>query len=312
MRTVYRRVLLIAPWRQGTDGQQILMLPPYVNTTVNLPVGPSTTVPLVLQDRAYYRMCDVSFRREGDLRIPNTLADLTKRENRFAHHINGPTTYPHAILQTAIFPNAATPAFPTGSLSPLHPFGLPFETLLATDPDRTGEDVMLNNVLAFDLRVFDPGAPLYDVAGTVTEPSDFGWPIGGGTVVGYGSYVDLGWRPNYTWTVAEPDALFYLAHQVGWHPSAPTLLTGHPSVYDTGSFHYENDNIDQGGFSTVPDEFTNDLDDDNINGTDDVGEREAPPPYDAPLRGIQVKLRIYEPDARLIREATVTRNFVPN
>jgi Prokaryotic N-terminal methylation motif len=45
--------------------------------------------------------------------------------------------------------------------------------------DRRGEDVMLTNALAFDLRVYDPGAPLYlhAATGTVLEPSDPGWSI---------------------------------------------------------------------------------------------------------------------------------------
>jgi hypothetical protein len=92
---------------------------------------------------------------------------------------------------------------------------------------------------------------------------------------------------------------------------------GTPSVYDTWSFHYEHDGIDQDAATDNGagiDQGTNGLDDDvgagAVNGVDDILERETSPPYPVPLRGMQVKLRIYEPDTRQIREATVTRNFV--
>ena len=70
MRTIYRRVLLIAPW--------VSSLPAYS--------GSANSKADVITDSDYFRLCDVSFRRQGTARIPNTLADLSKRENRFAHH----------------------------------------------------------------------------------------------------------------------------------------------------------------------------------------------------------------------------------
>ena len=102
---------------------------------------------------------------------------------------------------------------------------------------RRGEDVMLSDVLAFDLRVFDPGAPLFGVRDTpvvtnsdprvVLAPTDPGWwkayesadnmnavgsSTGNGSIghsnqttavypfVGQGAYVDLGYGyvPNRT------------------------------------------------------------------------------------------------------------------
>jgi hypothetical protein len=46
-------------------------------------------------------------------------------------------------------------------------------------------------------------------------------------------------------------------------------------------------------------------------GPDDVGERETAPPYDKPLRGMQVVLRLYERDSRQIRQVSVNQSFVP-
>ncbi|MEN0111940.1 MAG: hypothetical protein AAF805_14570, partial [Planctomycetota bacterium] len=103
--------------------------------------------------------------------------------------------------------------------------------------------------------------------------------------------------------------------------------------YDTWSWHYEANgvnedaDVDELGRATI-DEGTNGLDDFDPTvaapfaavttadaqryGVDDPLERETRPPFDAPLRGLQVKLRVYERDSRQIREATVRQAFVPN
>ena len=46
-------------------------------------------------------------------------------------------------------------------------------------------------------------------------------------------------------------------------------------------------------------------------GVDDVGERETTPPYDKPLRGMQVIIRTYEHDSRAIRQVRVNQHFMP-
>ena len=40
-------------------------------------------------------------------------------------------------------------------------------------------------------------------------------------------------------------------------------------------------------------------------------EKPSSPPYPAPLRGIQIKIRIFEPDSRQIREVTIEQDFLP-
>jgi prepilin-type N-terminal cleavage/methylation domain-containing protein len=320
MRTVYRRVLLVAPW--------VSELPPAAG---GVPAGKN-----ILEDIDCYRLCDVSFRREGNLRIPNTLGDLTKRENRFAHRLDftdTPLGWPFRIDQRAIRRPTYDPLNPPAyNLGPLRPFGSPFQlvSIVPNLPDRQGEDVMLSNVLAWDLRVFDPGAPLFAYQGQIIEPVGtnlFDNAIAANQLVGFGAYVDLGWDDNggYTAATGAPQPLFQEERMVGWHPRAPNLYRGltNPDVdycvYDTWSFHYEHDGIDQDAGTdngAGVDQGTNGLDDDvtgggAANGVDDLLERETSPPYPVPLRGMQVKIRIYEPDTRQIREATVTRNFVP-
>jgi len=365
MRTVYRRVLLIAPWVSELPPERLSSQP----------------LKAILSNRVYHQLSDISYRRvvldpsnpatSDIIRVPNTLADLTKRENRFAH-FGAPDQFPHELDIRAIRNNPSTnrnnfPEFiPGGGFGPaLIPFGLPFEwdedgsfTLADNDnniptippgtnnpgDDRQGEDVMLNDVLAFDLRVFDPGAQIVSVAGITTEPSDAGWryePSVKFPVVGFGAYVDI----NY-WNQYE----VYINNIVGLadsgltnlpaaiHPD-PTVFSGVASpksllatpqftVYDTWPYHYETDGIDQDGdgvdldnadgdndnttgIDVGLDEGTDGLDNDGNNGVDDTLERETAPPYDTPLRGMQVKIRVYDRDSRQIREATVTKNFVP-
>jgi hypothetical protein len=56
---------------------------------------------------------------------------------------------------------------------------------------------------------------------------------------------------------------------------------------------------------------TNGLDDNHDGVVDDVNEQITSSPYPVPLRGIQVKIRCYEPDSRLIREITIEQDFLP-
>ena len=98
------------------------------------------------------------------------------------------------------------------------------------------------------------------------------------------------------------------------------------AVYDTWSYHYENNGRDDDGAHGV-DQGINGLDDIGnyvdpvtlniipsptpILGIDDVGERETAPPYDKPLRGAQVIVRAYERDSRAIRQVRVSQHFMP-
>lgn len=245
---------------------------------------------------------------------------------------------------------------------------------------RRGEDVMLTDALAFDLRVYDPGAPLFGLkdngqVSTVLEPGDPAWigppnaidnyagayrdddnmrtdglgAIGTNTsntsrfpYFGQGAYVDLGYgfdtRPQSLQPLPDPKFAAGLSHVDPWYFEFRSLRDVYDNlsapdyaVYDTWSFHYENDGIDEDNRDgddnpvTGADEATNGLDDpghyvdpttgnivtDTRNGADDVGERETAPPYDRPLRGVQVTLRAYERDSRQIRQSTVRQQLMP-
>jgi len=160
--------------------------------------------------------------------------------------------------------------------------------------DHLSDIAVLDNVVGFDVRVWDPGAPLYEVAtvgedGTSTgrtvvlEPGDKGWP-GTGTPVGYGAFVDLNYTYSYTPTSGSPVPHFNSA-------------TG-SAIYDTWS--RQND----AGTSAA-----NGLDSDGVDGVDDAGERGNFDSSPWPLRAIEIRIRVYEASSKTVREVTVRRGF---
>jgi hypothetical protein len=132
------------------------------------------------------------------------------------------------------------------------------------DGTRVSDDIILTNVIGFDVKVWDPTAN-----------------------GGQGAYVDLGGG---------------VGTRLGGYGDANSGLQGSATtarVYDTWSTTY---------FGTA---WNNGLDDNNNGIVDDDGEKTNPPPYAIPLRGIQVKIRTFEPDSKQIREVTVVQDFLP-
>ncbi len=321
--TLYRRQLLVmdyvganpanAPFFSATGGNVL----PWANPPVN---GSWQT--FYNGNGSTFYGFDLSVRLmpsvPGPILVPNSLGDLAKRENRFGH-------YPTDL--------GVTPAFPYSlvSIAPL-------------TGSRLGEDVILNNVLGFDVRVFDPDAPVQTLAlGGGVTPGDPGYVTTAPTQA-VGAYVDLCWGRNVGAAVASvsPGAVFPPASAVSAFQTAGVMassatknavmtgtlalpaapVAGGPgatnvAVYDTWSTHYESNGINENG-NTDPnnnpliDEGSNGLDD-NANGlVDEPLEAETSPPYPVPLRGIEVRIRCYEPSSRQVRQVTVRHTFVPH
>ena len=117
---------------------------------------------------AIYQTYDLSLRSEGGPLYPNTLGDLTKRENRLAHG----AAFPHALTLDI----AARPTWQAA-------------TFLQTE--RAWEDVILTNVVSFDVRVFDPQATARTAGGVTLYPGDPGYAAGTPATAA-GAYIDLG------------------------------------------------------------------------------------------------------------------------
>lgn len=255
-------------------------------------VAPNVTLPNVTAN--YYTNYDISayWDSTNTRMVANTLGDLTRRECRFAH----PTTLASTWGWTwsiATYP-CTFPTIPTirecsadgwlpssiSTSSPLPDLDLWTNTsgyrMKDNDYDssdfRVSDDVILTNVIGFDVKAWDP-----------TASDGMG---------GFGAYVDLGYGDNT-----------YPRNGLGHYGQPLSQLAGSLTtarVYDTWSTTYFGPN------------WNNGLDDGGVVGiVDDDGEKINPPPYPIPLRGIQVKIRVFEPDSRQIREVTVVQDFLP-
>ena len=206
----------------------------------------------------------------------NSLADLTLRQNRNSHG----GTFPHEM-----------------------------NTNLNPAPSR---ETVLSNVVGFDVKAYDPLAPLMNGTASALVPGDPGYvaATAAGAPTGRGAYVDLGYAGNQTTSL---------------YSGAPNAKSSMSSLtYSTWPFFYEQDGVDQNG-ANGPDEGTNGFDDNStVNpAADDPGEYETSPPYPhavtisgvqakaAGLRGIQVRIRMNEPDSRQVRQSTVVAEFLP-
>jgi len=273
--------------------------------------------------------CDISARRERDSGggfdrlVPNTLSDLTRRENRFFHNPTGNTTgatFPYAFASDVDFNangilNPGTP----GDGDDINNNGiLDFDHLSSSAPDglvfdgtaRRGEDIVLINVLGFDVRVFDPAAPIRVASSTstaVVPGDDFNLPYFTTAADGTGAYVDLGHNVRSN-TILSANPLFsgFGNSLSGLNGSATSRRT-----YCTWSTHYEANGIDEDGDGTT-DEGTDGLDNNSNSLVDEYLEQETRPPYPYPLRGIEVRIRVYEPKSRQARQVTVRHTFVPH
>ncbi|MCL4206386.1 MAG: prepilin-type N-terminal cleavage/methylation domain-containing protein [Pirellulaceae bacterium] len=265
----------------------------------------------------------------------NSLGDLTRRENRFAHlRVMSDRANTGPILSLApVAADAPWWALP----GRVFPFPMDLNRRSVTSLYRApktgsnaGEDVMLKNALAFDVQVFDPGAALRNSSNTAEalapgDPAYFSgittpiatWPPV--DAIGRGAFVDLGYGhgdttstarlrfnasavANYSDFAGAPHSRAGMTAGVNWR--TPTYC------YDTWSLHYERDGIDQDGNGVI-DQGMDGFDNDGVNGVDDMGERETSPPYPVPLRGIRVTIRAIEPDTRQIRQASVISDFLP-
>ena len=418
--TLYRRVLLVSP---AFDAD--------IRTTVSSPPCeaevPNKLIYILLygsvhgQDAkkliGYYNNYDLSVHWDQNaIRVDgnpgkvacNTLADLTRRECRYAHPPLTPAggdAFPYALhnyntawrklgLPTLQETSHAAWPFPVNGLMPMDTAGvlavvisngtfdawanpLPYNELdpdtgsissLASPPKnpvppggasldtfmppladaprylgpRVAEDVILTNVLSFDVKAWDPRAPVLQaiddnntpanlsddsaITDVAVIPGDAGYNlplqhlinnIAPNPLLSHGAYVDLGYV-SATSNLSNFSAVDQYS-QDRITLGADNFATVH-RIYDTWSTHYEHDGINQDEVEEnldpndnellLTDEGSNGFDDNGDGVVDDPDEREAPPPYDVPLRGIQVKIRVFDPDSQKVREVTVRHDFL--
>lgn len=300
--TLYRRQLLVV----GYVGAA-----PFINTPG---IPPNTLAAASYSWTTLYDAFDLSMRLSGMSFFPNTLGDLTRRESRFMHNQSG-------IFNGSGFPyRFVGPGVAHQSLTP--PAGLTFD--VTNSSTRESEDVILTNVIAFDVRVFDPAAPVgvNPSSRAATIPGDPGFIPA--NVQANGCYVDLG--NGVATGLTTPSAIVPRFASNGMPKSqlAGSLTT--PRVWDSWSTHYETNGFDEDkalGDTFGVDQGANGLDDEpnglvdeppidrNRDGVFEVpGELETSPPYPFPLRGVEVRIRCYEPSSRQVRQMTVRQTLV--
>lgn len=265
------------------------------------------------------------------LRSTNTLQDLCRRDRRFAHH-PGPiaSPNPYTPLQRALLLPQRNVWLP----GPDNAWGISgvdddgdgvtdgndLDEAGAIESDdiliaeNAGQDVILTQVLAFDVKVFDALAPLRPSLNGVDllAPGDPRFGTTTTAVAGAGEFVDLGYAMNSSWGMAYPTTF------MSTFSGPPKRTNGQPlypsPTWDTWPTIYEIDGLNQDDAPPNPiliDEGFDGIDNDGANGVDDHAERETTPPYPSPLRGVRVTIRCVDPATRQVRQEHVTANFRP-
>ena len=306
----------------------------------------------------YFRKYDISAHVIRDLANPsaegynivaNTLRDLSFRKNRFCHQRYFTPT------------NAAAPGpidNPTLNVLLRSPQPLPLlgnvadpgQLVLFSLESRLADlqyDIMMSDVIAFDVQVFDPTAPVLveNTSGNFLEPVDRGFiehyprgeaPVGATPVDplnGYayrlkgGAYTDLG-KSEFTATVVRntttlltpPSEVVPITGNLGaitaYNPrvrdnNGNIIGITETGVYDTGTSEYERDGLDNDGDSLI-DEGSDGLDSDGNGIVDDIGagsEQEVVPSYNVPIQGLRISIRSIEPSTGQIRQSSLTQDF---
>jgi hypothetical protein len=307
-RQVRRRIFLIRPDLTDAINKTWRTL---INPAGGNPRGFGLNIADALQ--IMREQCDISFTIEGASgnALANSLADLAAPSNQAANITAASAPCRRITLGTpnrVLLNSLAFPKTPNAA-----------GDAVGITRSRYGEDVMISSVAAFDIRIYDDMAPLWQGSGVTLSPGDPQYLTSAGTTkVGQGAFVDL----NYA-LIRDPSQ-----HGVG-----ASLFSGPPSEF-SGFFRVPIPTVANAQYSQLFTAFdtwapaaNNSIDgvDSTTNGAagviDDVDElmAELPtagaagqfvaPPYGFPLRALQVTLRTYDPDSRQIRQLKASAAF---
>ena len=224
---------------------------------------------------AFFELYDLSARCEvsnGNQRMQlNTLQDLLLRRNRFAHYdftMTDPPFVPASVIAT--------------------------RPVLAFSGSRIGEDMLMTNVLSFDVRLLDPTASERRLGVTRLTPGDKDYWAASLNSGSSPIYVDLGYNSsNTTSTPANSD---FSGYGMNTHKLQATKTTHR--TWDTWSNSYTTNGIDDDLIS-------------DVNTTISIDNSTELPPYSSQLQGIQITIRCYDPSSKKIRQTTVINSFLP-
>lgn len=215
--------------------------------------GLATPLPSPLCDMALaHQQCDLSMRRVFntggggfDFVAANSLQDLVDPANRFAHvQVPLPNSVSTTMPVLALGRSLSVTSDPNGTLGTsnfqvgsgfLHP-------AFVLMGNRAGEDMLASDILAFDIKLFDPDVALISSAGRdlVLSPNDPGYAsiVNSGDIVSRGEYVDLAWAKKMkdhfsSVTIISPDTRGILSSLSGF--STGTAFTN--ALIKSGNIH---------------------------------------------------------------------------
>lgn len=319
---LFRRVLLVKPTLgplqndlSATDGSN-LVLAPSGGTGFTY----TSEVAAILDKNAFLRRNDVSVAVQQTSVspnqwqvVPNSLESLAVRENRFfvaTHGMIGGINPTNGNFN--LNANQRRIAYRLG-LREVKRSDYATEMAFNFDAAMTvrstdNQNLLLNNVAAFDIQVFDPeGAVGFSLeAGRIQHivgGSDAGFSTLGG-LNGFmtegttappatlGDYVDLGKTFGFP--------------TVGQFGGTGNALNFVDQVYDTGTPRYDRNNFDDDG-DGLTDEGGDNIDNDANGLVDD--EKEVVANFGQPLRGLRIRLRLIEPASGQVSQTTVKHSF---
>ncbi|QGJ71132.1 Hypothetical protein PBC10988_28350 [Planctomycetales bacterium 10988] len=215
------------------------------------------------------------------------------------------------------------------------------------DPSpRSQEDLILKNVLGFDVKVWDPNAPLFyvqpgtpferilgpgdpiDTNGTPADNSDDSSYLAlavdflqNGTttrLAGFGAWVDLNYL-SIAGPISVTDASIPLPHFAGPGDTGNStasetnaLLVGEAANTAPGNgargSTYDTWSTDYIEFDSSQQALMGLASMDSENSGDPV--RSTPPPYPYPLRGVKITVRVFDEASRSIDELTVVQDLI--
>ena len=270
-----------------------------------------------------------------------TLSDLADRKKRIAHNAtSGLFFHPNDIGVVESKRRGQLDLhtiYPAGVLASQNP-QLNYSAMSNAEKwqlDKQGTDVVIADILVFDVKVYSPDAPLLQTPppgnDVVLAPHDRGFVemvrndsslVLPGNVFMRGAFVDLYYgrhlasplfgSPNSQYrfgTIPQPKSP--VVPGVNRTPIDNDYRTNLSAVYDTWSTGYERDGLNQDiSEDSLIDEGVDGLDNDGNGVVDDILEKETIAPYPHPLRGIEVTIRVVEPGgSQQIRQTSVVANF---
>lgn len=321
MNRLYRRQLLIQPY----VGQYPFTALNSYNALAN------SSLP------SAYIEYDLSLRQEGTSLVPNSLSDLTRREHRFFHG----AAFPFAFLGTTASGLSFDGTTREGE-------DVVCTNVISFDVRVFDPEAPAHFANGLVVLPGDPGYPVALSAGSMQQDASTGDLSASGIPLAKGAYVDLGWGVATASTPGAPTVPFditpalpnpqpaydnrfpgsedknkndkldpgedvnlngrldtFTAFQGLGMKVSQTVALSLPT-FDTWSRHYEYNGRNEGTADSGVDGVDNWPD----GSPDDRYERETSPPYPVPLRGVEVRLRCYDPVSNQVRQTTIRHSFI--